>query len=241
MWGPAWISKFLGGLGLTQALISSLTKDAWQNESRKNLWSNIGRLYTFARNQGQPGLILGEFIQAELIKNNQDPSPRNFLLTCGVNVDNMRGKTPKREIRPPVPKKMEFFGPLPPNMAAHAYFTPPVGAEVSDAEALGYAAEASPPHSQEYILAYSGTGEPPHWQADWQGDWQAEKNVNRQMDRKLEDNIEDDNYNVSFMERNKHIYNRRNGRISNPPNFQTKSRVHRRLNRGVSKVTRLNI
>lgn len=240
MCDSAWISKFLGGLGLTQGLISSLTKNAWQNESRKSLWSNIGRLYTFARNQGQPGLILGEFIQAELIKNNQDPSPRNFLLTCGVNFDELREKFPKRATRPPVRSKIEFFDPLPVEMAANAYFTTPADTEISDAGALGIAAEASPPHSQEYLLAYSGTGEPPHWQIDWQENWQADRYVDKRVDREMGDKIEDNNYNVTFKETNKQIYTP-NSRMGNLPNFLAQARVNTRRNRVVRKVTRLDI
>lgn len=240
MCDPAWISKFLGGLGLTQGSISSLTKNAWQNESRKSLWSNIGRLYTFARNQRQPGLILGEFIQAELIKNNQDPCPRNFLLTCGVNVDELREKYPRKKTRPPVRSKIEFFAPLPADFAANAHFTTPANTEISDAEALEIAAEASPPHNQEYLLAYSETGEPPHWQADWQENWQADRYVDREMNRKMGDEIEDKNYNVALKESNKHIYNP-NSRMGNPPNFLAQARVNRRRNRGVKRVTRLEI
>lgn len=68
-----------------------MTKGIWQQETRKNLWSNIARLYTFARNRGEIGLeALGDFIQAELVRNHQDPSPREFLLRCGVNIDHMR-------------------------------------------------------------------------------------------------------------------------------------------------------
>lgn len=203
MYGLAWISKYLGGLGITQALISSLTRDAWQHETRKSLWSNIGRLYTFARNQRQPGLVLGEFIQAELIRNHEDPSPRDFLLTCGVNVDDVRGDKPTRETY--LPGTIEFFDPFPVATAADVDFTPPSGTEISDAEALGYAAEASPPHNQEYIMAYSATGEPPHWQVDKHTGYWLEGC------REKIDQLEEQTCNVTLKQRNKEIYNRKMG------------------------------
>lgn len=209
MCGSAWISKYLGGLGITQALISSLTKDAWQHETRKSLWSNIGRLYTFARNQRQPGLVLGEFIQAELIRNHEDPSPRNFLLTCGVNVDDMRGDKPEKETY--LPGKIEFFEPFPVETASDVHFTPPPGTEISDTEALGYAAEASPPHNQEYIMAYSATGEPPHWQVDRHtGDW-----VDGYRPMETGNQVEEQTNSVTLKQKNK-IYCRKNSQMGNP-------------------------
>lgn len=164
---PAWISKFLGGLGLTQAAISSWTREAWKHEPRKDIWSNIARLYTYARNQAQPGLVLGDFIQAELIRNCQDPSPRRFLLTCGVNTDGLRRSKARRDVSHfPVRNSMEFFEPLPyDDKASRAYFAPPPGPEVSDSEALGYATQTSPTCDKECILAYIEVEEPVYgWQ-----------------------------------------------------------------------------
>nr|QQL94637.1 MAT1-1-1 protein [Morchella sp. Mes-6] len=86
----AWISKFLGGLGFTQMLISALTKGLWQREKRKAMWSNIARMYTSHRDDGTLTTTLEDFIKAQLIENKQDPSPRSFLSNCGINIDNMR-------------------------------------------------------------------------------------------------------------------------------------------------------
>nr|APF29255.1 mating type MAT1-1 locus protein [Morchella importuna]AVI60816.1 mating type protein MAT1-1-1 [Morchella importuna] len=85
-----WISKFLGGLGFTQMLISALTKGVWQREKRKAMWSNIARLYTYHRDQGTLTSTLEDFIKAQLIENKQDPSPSSFLHNCGINLDDVR-------------------------------------------------------------------------------------------------------------------------------------------------------
>nr|WLS48982.1 MAT1-1-1 protein [Morchella pulchella] len=85
-----WISKFLGGLGFTQMLISALTKGVWQREKRKAMWSNIARLYTYNRDQGTLTSTLEDFIKAQLVENKQDPSPSSFLHHCGIKLDDVR-------------------------------------------------------------------------------------------------------------------------------------------------------
>nr|AVI61099.1 mating type protein MAT1-1-1 [Morchella septimelata] len=85
-----WISKFLGGLGFTQMLISALTKGVWQREKRKAMWSNIARLYTYQRDQGTLTSTLEDFIKAQLVENKQDPSPSTFLHNCGIKLDDVR-------------------------------------------------------------------------------------------------------------------------------------------------------
>ncbi|KAG0640470.1 mating type protein MAT1-1-1 [Tuber brumale] len=79
----SWVSKYCNGYGLTQAEISNLTRNIWTAETNKYLWQNIASLYTAARNRGDPGLVLEEFIETELAKHGHPTTPEKHLREAG--------------------------------------------------------------------------------------------------------------------------------------------------------------
>ncbi|KAG0138538.1 mating type protein MAT1-1-1 [Tuber indicum] len=79
----SWISKYCNGYGLTQAEISNLTRDVWVAETNKYMWQNIASLYTAARDRGDPGLVLEEFIETELAKHGHPTTPEKLLREAG--------------------------------------------------------------------------------------------------------------------------------------------------------------
>lgn len=94
----AWISGYLHGMGFTQRKISSLTTEVWQREPNKHLWQNIAALYTAARDRGEPGLVLSEFIKTELAKNGHPATPEEHLRRAGFVIDLSRNR-PRGEQR----------------------------------------------------------------------------------------------------------------------------------------------
>jgi len=47
------------------------------------MWQNIASLYTAARNRGEPGLVLEEFIETELAKHSHPTTPEKLLREAG--------------------------------------------------------------------------------------------------------------------------------------------------------------